>query len=89
MPRLTHPLPLPACFCSADGYGYSDKENVCFKCAEGCTSCSERACLSCSQGWAFADSNQTTCTKVGWGRSGVAGRQVESAAGVPAVGAAV
>lgn len=57
--------------CSAEGYGYSDKENVCFACSEGCASCTETSCSYCRSGWAFADNTEKSCTKarrgsVGW-----------------------
>lgn len=64
-PHPPSPFSLLSFPCSAEGYGYSDKENVCFACAEGCASCSERSCAYCLQGWAFADGSETTCTKVG------------------------
>jgi hypothetical protein len=49
---------------SAEGFGYSDKENVCFACTEGCASCTENSCSYCKTGWAFADRTETACTKV-------------------------
>lgn len=50
--------------CSAEGYGYSDQENVCFACKEGCASCTETSCSYCLSGYAFADSSEKACTKV-------------------------
>ncbi|KAI7845386.1 hypothetical protein COHA_001091 [Chlorella ohadii] len=58
---------LGAGFCDvygcAEGYGYSDQENVCFACKEGCASCTETSCSYCLSGYAFADSSEKACTK--------------------------